>query len=191
MSKGLLKKARHQAQSVIEVLKRMSEKNVPIIGLEPSCLFMLKDDYPSLISDAFLVGLKARCMTLGEFLDSVDPDEIKYIFDGLSGKKVLVHGHCHQKALIGMNSTLHFLRSIPGLHVEEIDSGCCGMAGSFGYESEHYDISMQIGEMKLFPQVRNASEDTWIIADGTSCRQQILDGAGKRAHHLAELQELL
>ena len=100
--------------------------------------------------------------------------------------RALFHGHCHQKSLVGTGPSLEVLKLIPGLEVEEVDSGCCGMAGSFGYQKEHYDISLAIGELKLFPAIREGGEGTHIVANGVSCRQQIAHGTGRKARHLAE-----
>jgi Fe-S oxidoreductase len=105
----------------------------------------------------------------------------------VSGHRVLFHGHCHQKALAGTAATTALLRSIPGADVTEIDAGCCGMAGSFGFEAEHYEISMSIGELRLFPAVRSEAEDTIIAATGVSCRQQIQHGTGRPARHPLEI----
>ncbi|HEX5690028.1 MAG TPA: hypothetical protein VFX76_08495, partial [Roseiflexaceae bacterium] len=102
-------------------------------------------------------------------------------------RSYLLHGHCHQKAIVGTSHALELLRMIPGAEVREIDSGCCGMAGSFGYEAEHYEISQKIGERVLFPAVRALDSGTDIVAMGTSCRHQIADGVGRRARHLAEV----
>ena len=106
---------------------------------------------------------------------------------GALPEKILVHGHCHQKALVGMGPALEVLRSIEACNVSEIPSGCCGMAGSFGYETEHYDVSMKIGEETLFPTIRDESGEFVVVAEGTSCRQQIEHGTGKRARHLVEV----
>jgi Fe-S oxidoreductase len=105
----------------------------------------------------------------------------------LSGRRILFHGHCHQKALAGTAATVTLLQSIPGTDVVELDAGCCGMAGSFGYETEHYDLSMRIGELRLLPAVRAADQGTLIAATGVSCRQQIRHGAGRTALHPLEI----
>src|SRR5262249_43297854 len=147
-------------------LQPFADTNIPIIGLEPSCLLTLRDDYPSLLpSDS---TLSTPFLTLDEFLaKEAETPEFPSRFKH-HPQKVLVHGHCYQKSLIGMPSTLKFLNSIQGLDVELTPSGCCGMAGSFGYESEHEPLSMHIGELPLFPAVRNAPPDTLIIASGIS-----------------------
>jgi Fe-S oxidoreductase len=105
----------------------------------------------------------------------------------LTGRRILLHGHCHQKALAGTAPTMELLRSIPGAEVIEVDAGCCGMAGSFGFEAEHYDLSMRIGELRLFPAIRAEAEETIIAATGVSCRQQIAHGTGRPARHPLEI----
>lgn len=174
ISKGLLEQAKKKAENILKLF----DQDLPIIGLEPSCILTIKDDYPGLIAGKKL----ENCVTFDEFL---------FQHQGilkLSGPKqnVLVHGHCYQKSLIGMEKTLKFLNSVGLFNVKEIRSGCCGMAGSFGYESEHYDISMKIGDLHLFPEVKK-DEKAWIIANGTSCRHQILDGTGRKAFHISQL----
>lgn len=187
ISKGFLKEARQQATELVQMLNTYAQLEIPIIGLEPSCLLTLKDDYLDLVGDSEIklmaADLRSYCLTFDEFLARKEPLNLEW---NLEPVEVRVHGHCHQKALVGMESTMKVLRSIPGFNVKEIDSGCCGMAGSFGYEKEHYDLSMRIGELCLFPAVKGLDDQTVILASGTSCRQQILDGTGKRAVHLAE-----
>jgi Fe-S oxidoreductase len=107
--------------------------------------------------------------------------------NALSGRRVLFHGHCHQKALAGTAATMGLLRSIPGADVIEVDAGCCGMAGSFGFEAEHYELSMSIGELRLFPAIRAEDQETIIAATGVSCRQQIEHGTGRPARHPLEI----
>lgn len=191
LSKGLLKSARKQAQRLITRLWPFAQYGYPIIGLEPSCLLTMRDDYLSLVQlgkeqDNQLRQILSQSLTLDEFLaELIDKGEFKARFKERE-RCVKVHGHCYQKALIGMHSTLKVLHAIPGFKVEEIQSGCCGMAGSFGYEKEHASISMKIGELHLFPAVRSSGADDWIIANGMSCRHQIKDGTQRQAIHLAE-----
>lgn len=183
ISKGMLQQARKQAEKIIQAL---CFSDLPIIGLEPSCILTLKDDYsgvlpPSMIDQA--KALATRCITFDEFIaQHVDKMQFKKV-----ACQVKVHGHCHQKALVGMKPTMKVLNAIPGFEVHDIPSGCCGMAGSFGYEKEHADISMRIGELVLFPAIRHSKPETLFIADGTSCRHQIMDGTQTRAYHLAEV----
>lgn len=189
ISKGFLKQARSQAEETLGILMPFIKNKIPLISLEPSCFSTIKDDYIGLLPKEKMELARAAssmCFTLDEFLaNHLESNgwNLKLIE---KKQKVKVHGHCHQKALIGMEATMKVLRSLPGFEVSEIVSGCCGMAGSFGYEKEHYGISMKIGDLKLFPAVRTSAEDTLFIANGTSCRHQILDGTGRHAVHLAE-----
>lgn len=189
LSKGFLKHARHQAEKVVTGLMDYVEQDLLIVGLEPSCLLTLKDDYAGLLHPNYLCKadrLAKASMTFDEFLAlHIQNGRIHLPFNTIS-KNVKVHGHCHQKALVGMQPTLDVLNAVPGFTVSEIPSGCCGMAGSFGYEKEHFDISMKIGELSLLPTIRNSSPEILLIADGISCRQQIFDGTQRKALHLAE-----
>ncbi|MDH5751657.1 MAG: FAD-binding protein [Deltaproteobacteria bacterium] len=193
ISKGLLDEARENARFNIAVLKPYAERGLPIVGVEPSCILAIRDDYRDLVPgpDADLVASQA--LTIDEFLARLC-DEGRLSFPGSKApdggpekREILLHGHCHQKALVGTGPTLKVLRSIPGAKVSEINSGCCGMAGSFGYESEHYEISMAIGEQRLFPAVRGAGPEATVVADGMSCRQQISHGTGHKSRHLVEV----
>ena len=191
LSKGVLALARKQAQALLNRLEPYARQGLPIIGLEPSCLLTLKDDYNGLLPEEdSLIPLFEKmvlsCFTFDEFLNQlIEKGEFNFPVKQIR-QQVMVHGHCYQKALVGMQPTLNVLKTIPGLEVAEIPSGCCGMAGSFGYEKEHYAISMKIGELVLLPAIRKSTAETWIIASGTSCRQQIWDGTQRRAMHLAE-----
>jgi len=186
ISKGMLKQAKKQAQSLVESLFFYADQEIPIIGLEPSCLLTLKDDFHDLINSSALEKVSGKCLTFDEFLAQLVSKGLFNLPFSKSARIVKVHGHCHQKALVGMSPTLSVLRAVPGFEVSEIPSGCCGMAGSFGYEKEHYDFSMKIGNAALFPAVNAAPEDALIVADGTSCRSQIADGTHRKAKHLAE-----
>jgi Fe-S oxidoreductase len=128
-------------------------------------------------------------MLIEEFVQyAIEEDGATLELDGSRlPDKLMLHGHCHQKALVGTAPAMSVLKAIQGCDVEEIPSGCCGMAGSFGFEEEHFDISMKIGEQTLFPAIRNQSGDFAVVAEGVSCRQQIQDGTGKRAMHLVEV----
>lgn len=183
ISKGLLPQARKAAEAVINRFYEYANQGLPIIGLEPSCILTLRDELVDLVVTERADAVSKASITFDEFV-------AKHL-DRLPVKEhiaqVKVHGHCHQKALVGMKPTLEVLRAIPGFSVEEIKSGCCGVAGSFGYEKEHYDLSMKIGELKLLPFVRGCAEDVIIVADGVSCRSQIAHGANKTSHHLAEV----
>jgi len=156
ISKGLLQQARQKAVLVIKTLLPYASEKIPIIGLEPSCILTIKDDYPDLIPGTDSETVAAMCMTIDEFLNSlVNKGEFNLNFKE-GERKILFHGHCFQKALTGTQATMNVLKSLPSAEVEEIDSGCCGMAGSFGYEKEHYKFSMKVGEARLFPKVRKA-----------------------------------
>ncbi len=179
-SKGMLTEARQLAKANVERLLPWAEQGVPIVGCEPSCLLMLVDEYPDL-----LPGDPARAVASCAAL--VDSHLVAAGIElplAAAPQKILLHGHCHQKALVGAGDTLAALARIPGASVELVDSGCCGMAGSFGYE--HYDVSMAIGERVLLPAVRKAADST-IAAPGFSCRHQIEHGAGRQAKHPVEI----
>jgi Fe-S oxidoreductase len=155
------------------------ERGVPLVGLEPSCILTMRDDYRKLLPDDGRVEKLAEATRLFE----VALLELDVELPLKEGAPVLLHGHCHQKALVGTGPTERLL----GLaaDVEVVDSGCCGMAGLFGYEKDHYEVSMQMGERRLFPAVRGAGERV-VVAPGTSCREQILDGTERQALHTAE-----
>jgi Fe-S oxidoreductase len=158
-----------------------------VLGLEPSCLFTLKDELPALLSGEDSHRLASRAMLLEEFLVAeygagrIDPAR----FSPIGKARAVVHGHCHQKAFGAAGATEKALRLVPGLEVSTITSSCCGMAGSFGYEAEHLAISRAMAEQSLLPAIRGADDDTLIVADGFSCRHQIRDGAGREAIHVA------
>lgn len=187
VSKGLLDEALRLARHNIALLAPYAREGIPIVGCEPSCITMLVDEYPSLMpgDDARVVAEMA--MPIEHLLErEMAEGGMDLPFDQ-NPREVLFHGHCHQKALFGVSGTLSLLRSIPNCEVTEVDSGCCGMAGSFGYEAEHYDMSIQLAEMKLAPVVRAVSEGTIICAPGTSCRDQIEHTTGRRALHPIEV----
>ena len=191
LSKGVLKKARGLARENVRRLYPLISAERPLIGIEPSAFLGFRDEYPDLLRGAARQQareLASHCLLLDEFL--VREAEAGRIAPGsfLERKKVIrLHGHCQQKALVGLLPTIRALELVPGHDVRLIPSGCCGMAGSFGYESEHYQLSMDIGELVLFPAVRKEPESSVICASGTSCRHQIHDGTGRKALHLAEI----
>lgn len=189
ISKGLVNKARRAAQDTVERLAPLAEQGLPIVGLEPSCLLTMRDEYFYLLPhDKKRVKLVAdHCYTFEEFIATLaDNGELNLDFEE-TPKEVLLHGHCHQKALVGTGPGKQTLALPAGYRVTEVDSGCCGMAGSFGYEAEHYDISLAMAERRLLPAVRKQSGDTIIAAAGVSCRQQIKHGTGRLALHPAEV----
>ena len=186
-SKGLLDKARSHARHNVDLLFPYAQRGIPIVGCEPSCLLTLRDEYPDLLGDDKAKTVGANAWLIDEFLAMLH-DEGKLNIDfAETEKKVLFHGHCHQKALVGTRHSMAVLRLPPGYQVEEVSSGCCGMAGSFGYEKEHYEISMAIGRERLFPAVEAKGEDWEIAVMGISCRQQIEHGTGRPARHLVEV----
>lgn len=187
ISKGFLRQAKKNALKVMDTLLPFVDGGFPIIGLEPSCMSAFRDDYQSLLgNNQLLDSVVSRMLSFDEFLEHhVQEGKLPLPFIEKT-QEIWIHGHCHQKALVGMAPTLEVLCSVPGFEVHEINSGCCGMAGAFGYEKEHYEISMKIGELRLFPAVREAPPEAWVVASGMSCRSQILHGTGRRALHLAE-----
>jgi FAD/FMN-containing dehydrogenase/Fe-S oxidoreductase len=189
ISKGLLDEAARTASALVDRLAPLVARGVPVTGCEPSCLLTLVDEHPRLVRDG-RAKLVAGATRLVEelLLEALDAGELS-IDDAAAAPAdpILFHGHCHQKAVTGTKATVELLRRLPHAEVIELDAGCCGLAGSFGYEREHYDLSMKIGNMRLFPAVARSSGDTLIAATGTSCRQQIAHGAGRQARHPVEL----
>ena len=190
ISKGLLDQARGMAEAMVGRLAPEAERGVPIVGCEPSCLLTLREEHLSLLPDDPRAQVVADQTRLVEELLVEAIDDGGLMLDpgsAVSGRPIVFHGHCHQKALAGTAATVALLERIPGAQVTELDAGCCGMAGSFGFETEHYDLSMQIGESRLFPALREAAPGTLVSATGVSCRQQIGHGVGQRAWHPVEL----
>ncbi len=191
LSKGLVRKAKRIAIKNVNFLKGIISEKSPLVGIEPSAILTFRDEYPDLVGSGLketTVKLGKNALMIDEFLKremeagNIDREAFK-----TEERKIKLHGHCQQKAVASTDPT-KFLLSFPeNYSVEEISSGCCGMAGSFGYEKEHYDVSMKIGEMVLFPAVREAKNNVLIAAPGTSCRHQIKDGTGKTALHPVEV----
>lgn len=191
LSKGLLRKARNIAEYNVRVLSELVNEDLPLVGLEPSAILGFRDEYPELVGREMAEDarkLAAHALTLEEFL-ACEMDKGLIPEDRFTRvkKHIKLHGHCQQKAISTTTSTLKVLSWPAGYTVEEIPSGCCGMAGSFGYEKEHYDLSMKVGELVLFPTIRKTMKEVMIAAPGTSCRHQIKDGTGRRALHPAEI----
>lgn len=191
LSKGLIRKGKEIANKNIELLYPLISYDTPLIGIEPSAILTFRDEYIDLATDENLdkaTRLAANALMIDEFIarEIENGNILKEQFTSAT-KKIKLHGHCQQKALVGTAATVKVLSFPENYSVETIPSGCCGMAGSFGYEKEHYELSMKIGEMVLFPAVRNASADTIIAAPGTSCRHQVKDGTGKKALHPVEV----
>ncbi|MGH8071383.1 MAG: anaerobic glycerol-3-phosphate dehydrogenase subunit C [Candidatus Entotheonellia bacterium] len=191
ISKGMLEEARANAIYNVNLLAPYAEQDMPIIGCEPSCILTLRDEYPDLVADTRVEAVAAHSFMIEEFLATLHGrGELNIPFKDVK-RQLLLHGHCHQKALIGTGPSLTVLRLPPGFEVEEIDSGCCGMAGSFGFEQEHYDMSHAIGSRRLFPAVqaklKSTNGDFDVVAAGVSCRQQVEHFTGKRPKHLVEV----
>jgi FAD/FMN-containing dehydrogenase/Fe-S oxidoreductase len=187
ISKGLLDHAARLARHNLALLAPYAEQDIPIVGCEPSCLAMLVDDYRDLEPGPQSESVARQSMTIEQFLVAeMTAGRLQLPLDN-SPRQVLFHGHCQQKAQFGTADTLAMLKMIPNCQVQQVESGCCGMAGSFGYEQEHYQLSLQLAEMSLAPAVRAAPPETIICATGTSCRQQIHDTTGRRAHHPIEI----
>ena len=182
LSVGLVEEARRQARNMLDTLSPYVAKGVPIVGLEPSCLFSLRDEFSVLLPEG---GKLKGALLFEEFL-ARDSGKVKF---KEMRRQVLLHGHCHQKAFDVMPAVEKVLRSVPGVEVQTVQTSCCGMAGSFGYEAEHYEVSMKMAELSLFPAIRDSSTETLLVADGTSCRHQIADGTGRRAVHVARVLE--
>jgi FAD/FMN-containing dehydrogenase/Fe-S oxidoreductase len=191
LSKGLLKDAKKIAEENIRLLKDIISYDTPLVGIEPSAILTFRDEYPDLVGDDFVEEAKKLAQNALQFDEFISREiELKHISkDQFTKEKKLIklHGHCQQKAISSMIPTKKMLSLPENYSVQLIPSGCCGMAGSFGYEKEHYDISMQIGELVLFPAVRQQPEEVIIAAPGTSCRHQIHDGTGRHAMHPAEI----
>ena len=180
LATGMIKKAKQRAQELIDRLKPFVESGVPIIGLEPSSIFMFRDEYIALLPGPDTKALSQKAFLFEEFFaEEARKGRLKLKFKQIAHSKALLHGHCHQKAFAAMSSVQKVLSLIPNLEVYNISGSCCGMAGSFGYQKETYDLSLKMGELSVLPAVREAEDDTLIIADGTSCRHQIADGAAK------------
>jgi FAD/FMN-containing dehydrogenase/Fe-S oxidoreductase len=188
-SKGLLDDARRKAGSLATRLVRSSPPGSPIVGCEPSCILTLRDEHRQLLpNDPDVRDVSGRVRQIEELLvEAIDAGRLRLGKSELSGRRILYHGHCHQKAEVGTAATVALLRRIPGVEVVELDAGCCGMAGSFGFESEHYELSMAVGSDRLFPAINAESPDTLVAATGVSCRQQIRHGTQRVAWHPLEL----
>jgi FAD/FMN-containing dehydrogenase/Fe-S oxidoreductase len=191
LSKGFLRKAKQIANDNIKLLSGLITKEIPLIGIEPSAILTIRDEYKDLAEPeikAEAIKLASNTYTIEEFLaNEFKRGKVDSALFTTETKAVKIHGHCYQKSL-SSQTYLQTVLSIPqNYSTSLIPSGCCGMAGSFGYEKEHYEVSQQIGELVLFPAVRNAAHDTLIAASGTSCRHQIKDGTGKKSLHPVEI----
>ena len=190
LATGMVDRARIEANRMIKALYPWAKKDVAIIGLEPSCLLTLRDEYPVLIPSTETDLIASKAVLLEEFLvQEHTAGNLKLRLSSPS-KNILIHGHCHQKALGTFSALIDVLKLIPDTNVSTIESSCCGMAGSFGYSRETAHVSIAMGELDLLPAVRAAKDDTLIVANGTSCRHQIADGSDKQALHLAEVLQM-
>jgi FAD/FMN-containing dehydrogenase/Fe-S oxidoreductase len=187
LSIGRVDQARLEAERTIAALAPFVERGVPILGLEPSCLFTFRDEIPAMIASESARRIAGQALLLEEFLAREAAAGRLALPLAPVGGRALLHGHCHQKAFGVLGASETVLRLVPELTVETVESSCCGMAGAFGYDAETIEISRAMGELSLLPAVRAAAPDTWIVADGTSCRHQIKDGTGREAQHVARL----
>jgi FAD/FMN-containing dehydrogenase/Fe-S oxidoreductase len=191
LSKGMLREAREIALKNVSLLHSIVNKQKPLLGLEPSGILSFGDEYPDLLrgeEQEKARQLASNCLLIDEFLvEEFEAGKIRRNQFDKNKRRIRLHGHCHQKAAGKILASKKALSIPEGNEVLLIPSGCCGMAGSFGYESEHYDLSMQVGELILFPTVRNLPEETLVAAPGTSCRHQMLDGTGRKALHPVEI----
>lgn len=181
---GALDEARSELERTTQALAPYAQRGVPIVGLEPSCLLTLRDELPALCPGELTQSVVDGALLFSELLVRSGA-LVDLPVSPLPVSRVRVHGHCHEKAFGVEGRTIDVLRTIPDLKVEPISAGCCGMAGSFGYESEHADVSRRIAELEILPSVREMGDDEWLVANGTSCRHQVADLAQRRARHVA------
>ena len=189
ISKGLLSFAKEKAEENIEIFQKLISKETPLIGIEPSAILTFRDEYQRLANDKDKAAqISENTFTIEEFLAScIEKNILSHEIFTKEEKTVKIHGHCHQKSLSSTSPVFHILNLPKNYKVTILNTGCCGMAGSFGYEEEHYDISMQIGEDTLFPKLRKLDSSVIIAASGTSCRHQRNDGVDKTAKHPVEI----
>ena len=187
ISKGMLDTAKANAQYNVDLLYPHVERGAYVVGCEPSCLLTLRDEYPDLLRSPQADRVAERSLLLEEFLHMLHQEGRLNVTFRETPRKAIFHGHCHAKSLVGTAPAMAILRLVPGLEVEESGAGCCGMAGAFGYEKEHYDVSMAIGGQRLFPAVSSSGPESEVVVTGISCRQQIQHGTGRGPRHLAEV----
>jgi Fe-S oxidoreductase len=185
ISKGFLKEAKEICNNNVATFKDIITDETPLLGVEPSAILGFRDEYIRLADDKTSAEKIAKnSFTFEEFLaKELEKGNLDTSLFTTSSKTLKIHGHCHQKALSGTHASFQILNIPTNYSVTIINSGCCGMAGSFGYEKEHYKVSMQVGEDTLFPKIRNTPQETQIVAAGTSCRHQIFDGTKRIAKH--------
>jgi Fe-S oxidoreductase len=190
LTSGLVEEARKEARRLIAALMPYVSRGVPVVGLEPSCIFTLRDELPALLPGEETSTIASHGYLFEEFLArEAEAGRLTLPLRPI-GEKAYLHGHCHQKSFGAMGAVERVLKLVPGLQVKTIASSCCGMAGAFGYQAETFDVSMKMGELSLLPAVRKVESDAIVVADGTSCRQQIGDGTGRTALHVARVLEL-
>jgi Fe-S oxidoreductase len=191
MSKGLLRHAKKIAAKNVSIFNKIITEEIPLIGIEPSAILTFRDEYIDLADEENLATAKAlskNVFIIDEFIArEIEIGNIKKSSFTTEKRHIKLHGHCHQKSLSSTSYSVKMMSVPENYSVENIPSGCCGMAGSFGFEKEHYDLSMQIGELVLFPTVRATPDDIIIAAPGTSCRHQVKDGTGAKALHPVEV----
>jgi Fe-S oxidoreductase len=191
ISKGLLDMAQKFAKANVAIFKDIITKETPLLGIEPSAILSFRDEYPRLVEKSeqeAARNLGKNALLIDEFIaQEIEKGNITSAQFTTEKRHVKLHGHCHQKALSSVEKTAWLLGLPENYTVEIIPSGCCGMAGSFGYEAEHYEVSMNVGEDVLFPAVRESAEDVIIVAMGTSCRHQVKDGTGRSGVHSVEV----
>ena len=188
LAAGLVEEARSEAQRMLDALAAYVHAGTPIIGLEPSCLLTLRDEFPAILPGGATKALAERAQLIEEFIESERAaGRFRLALAPMESRTVLLHGHCHQKAFGTVGAAVNVLQLIPGLTVETFDATCCGMAGSFGYEAEHHEVSLKIGELGALPKMRAAPPDALLAANGTSCRHQIADATGREARHIVRI----
>jgi Fe-S oxidoreductase len=188
LSAGVVDEARREARRMLDALSPYLEAGTPIIGLEPSCLLTLRDEFSAILPGAQTKALAERAQLFEEFVEGeLAAGRFQLPLSPMEGRTALLHGHCHQKAFGTIGAAVKALQLIPGLSADSFDSTCCGMAGSFGYEAEHYEMSLKVGELGVLPRIRAAPPGTLLAANGTSCRHQIADATGREARHLVRI----
>jgi FAD/FMN-containing dehydrogenase/Fe-S oxidoreductase len=187
---GLVDEARREAERCVAALAPFAERGIPVVGLEPSCVLGFRDEIPALLKTDAARSLAQHVLLFEEYVareaaSGAFRPALKPV-----AKRALLHGHCHQKAFGAMGAVEATLKLVPDLAVETVESSCCGMAGAFGYHADTIDVSLKMAELSLLPAVRKAEPDTLVVADGTSCRHQIKDGAGREALHVARVLQM-
>ena len=184
---GLVGEARKEAERCVAALAPFVGRGIPVVGLEPSCILGFRDEIPALVKSEDARLLASHSLLFEEFLArEAAAGTLKLPLKPVA-KRALLHGHCHQKSFGAMSAVETALKLVPDLAVETVETSCCGMAGAFGYGAETIDVSLKMAELSLLPAVRKAEPDTLIVADGTSCRHQIEDGADREALHVARV----